>query len=140
MQLLVNAGVFREPTMPVYYLGQMFILGVQVNLILAMFNLLPLPPLDGSGIITGLLPLEAAMRYQELKRYGFALLLALMFLPQFVHGFPDIIGMLAVWPARELMNLFCRPCKDAGHGSRRKIRDFRRTAGSAPTPHPQKRG
>ncbi len=105
LHLLVGAGVFREPTLPVYYLGQLIILGVQVNLILAMFNLLPLPPLDGSGIVTGLLPLQAAMRYQELKRYGFALLLGLMFLPHAVHGFPDVISMLVVWPARELMDL-----------------------------------
>lgn len=102
---LVAAGLFREPTLPIYYLGQMFILGVQVNLVLAMFNLLPLPPLDGSGIVTGLLPLRLAMRYQELKRYGFALLLALIFLPRVVPAFPDLIGLLVVWPARELMDL-----------------------------------
>jgi Zn-dependent protease len=105
LHLLVIGGFFREPTLPVYYLGQMFILGVQVNLILAMFNLLPLPLLDGSGIVTGLLPLRAAMRYQDMKRYGFALLLALIFLPQVIHGFPDLIGLLVVWPARELMDL-----------------------------------
>lgn len=105
LHILVSAGVFREPSLPVYYLGQLFILGVQVNLILAMFNLLPLPPLDGSGIVTGLLPLRAAMRYQELKRYGFALLLGLMFLPHAVRGFPDVIGWLVVVPTRELMDL-----------------------------------
>jgi Zn-dependent protease len=44
LHLLVGAGFFREPTLLVYYLGQLFILGVQVNLMLAMFNLLPLPP------------------------------------------------------------------------------------------------
>ena len=86
------------------YLGQMFIVGVQVNAVLAFFNLLPLPPLDGSGILTGLLPPVAAARYQQFGRYGFAVLLALIFLPQFVHGFPDVIHFLVVWPVHWLMD------------------------------------
>ncbi len=104
LNALIHAGFFREPTTLRMYIGQMFLVGVQVNAVLAFFNLLPLPPLDGSGIVTGLLPQRLALRYQQFNRYGFAILLALIFLPQFIHGFPDIIGTLVVWPVHWLMD------------------------------------
>jgi Zn-dependent protease len=50
-----------------------------INLALAVFNLIPIPPLDGSGILTGLLHGRAAERYERLRPYGFLLLLLLMF-------------------------------------------------------------
>jgi len=105
LHLLVNAGLFREPSLPVYYLGQVFILGVRVNLVLALFNLLPLPPLDGSGIVTGLLPMRLAARYQQLSRYGFAIIFALIFLPQVMSAFPDVISWAVRWPVDWLMDL-----------------------------------
>ena len=104
LNLLIYSGFFREATLWRAFVGQMFLVGVQVNAVLAFFNLLPLPPLDGSGILTGLLPPAAAARYQQFGRYGFAILLALIFLPQFVRGFPDIIGLLVVWPVHWLMD------------------------------------
>ncbi len=57
----------------------MLALGVQLNVGLAVFNLLPVPPLDGSKILAGLLPRSLAYQYARLEPYGFILLLLLIF-------------------------------------------------------------
>jgi Zn-dependent protease len=54
---------------------------VNVNILLAVFNLLPVPPLDGFGFIFGLLPLPAKVALLPLQRYGPLILLAVLFLP-----------------------------------------------------------
>jgi Zn-dependent protease len=51
-----------------------------INLVLGWFNLLPLPPLDGSRVLAYFLPRAAAMRYAQLDRYGLLLLFAFIFL------------------------------------------------------------
>ncbi len=99
LRLLVGLGVFVEYSLWRHYLAEVFLVGVQVNVVLAFFNLLPLPPLDGSGILMGLLPPRAAARYHAFSRYGFAILLALIFLPQVVRGFPNLLGLLVLGPA-----------------------------------------
>jgi Zn-dependent protease len=50
-----------------------------INISLAVFNLIPIPPLDGSGILAGLLSERGAARYERLRPYGFFILLALMY-------------------------------------------------------------
>lgn len=52
--------------------------GVDVNIILAVFNLLPIPPLDGSKIVAWLLPEALADKYLALERYGFLILVLLL--------------------------------------------------------------
>lgn len=52
---------------------------VSLNYALGIFNLLPLPPLDGGKIVESLLPVKAAMRYEQLAQYSFFIILALLF-------------------------------------------------------------
>ncbi len=54
---------------------------VTINLLLAIFNLIPIPPLDGSKIAVALLPYDAARNYQQIEKYGFLILLALLIIP-----------------------------------------------------------
>ncbi len=53
--------------------------GIQVNGMLMLLNLLPLPPLDGGRIAVSLLPGQAAWKFAQIERYGFVILLALLF-------------------------------------------------------------
>jgi Zn-dependent protease len=73
---------------------------VLINIFLALFNLLPIPPFDGSHIVEGLLPRRAAEVYASLRRYGFTLmLLLLVVLPQFIPGF-DVVGRFVQPPVQ----------------------------------------
>ncbi|QLA15429.1 site-2 protease family protein [Desulfolutivibrio sulfoxidireducens] len=58
-------------------LAYMCLAGVTVNLAIGLFNLLPIPPLDGSRIVAGLLPPRAAYGYLRYERYGFFLVILL---------------------------------------------------------------
>ena len=60
----------------VYMIGMA---GININIMLMVLNLLPIPPLDGGHIIISLLPHTAASYYSRLEPYGFYILLALLF-------------------------------------------------------------
>ena len=71
---------------------------LSINIFLALFNLLPIPPFDGSHIVEGLLPREWIPAFDGLRRYGFMLvLLLIVVLPQMVPGF-DPVGRLVLPP------------------------------------------
>ncbi|MGE4552390.1 MAG: site-2 protease family protein [Desulfovibrionaceae bacterium] len=71
-------------------LGSILAFGALINLGLGFFNLIPIPPLDGSNILAGLLPRRAAMRYMSFGRYGFLLVILIVALGQL--GGIDLLG------------------------------------------------
>ena len=60
-------------------LNEVLMASVWINLVLCIFNFLPIPPLDGSKILAGLLPPDMARSYASVERYGFAIILILAF-------------------------------------------------------------
>ncbi|MEZ7911831.1 MAG: site-2 protease family protein [Propionivibrio sp.] len=60
-------------------LAEMARIGINVNIGLMVLNLLPLPPLDGGRIAVSLLPYPLAVRFSQLERWGFPILLVLLF-------------------------------------------------------------
>ena len=66
-----------------FILYSMARVGIFLNILLAVFNLLPIPPLDGSRVISALLPGPLAYKYSQFEQYGFLILLGLMFIGGF---------------------------------------------------------
>ncbi len=77
--LIARVGVMINVefmTLPMIYWG---IAGISINLVLALINLIPIPPLDGSRVVSGILPNRWAWQYNKLERYGFLILLLMLF-------------------------------------------------------------
>ena len=105
--LLLNALLKGSvtPGKSVEFLLKSFSAGVYINIVLAWFNLIPLPPLDGSHILGGLLPPHMAYRYYTLARYGMLVILVLVasglfwkVLGPFVDTTADIMAHIAAVP------------------------------------------
>ena len=78
-------------------LQRMMFIGMWVNTALAFFNLIPIPPLDGSHVLKHLLPPNVGMQYRRLYMLGiFPILIVVWLLPGVVDAF--------LWPQRSLMN------------------------------------
>src|SRR5512137_23971 len=76
-RLGVTIGAGTEAvSLPLIYSG---VAGISINLVLALINLLPIPPLDGRRILTAILPRYWAWQYNRLERYGFIILLLLLY-------------------------------------------------------------
>lgn len=85
-------GGLHEPTQLVVFIAENLKNFLAINIFLALFNLLPIPPFDGSHIMEGLLPRSLAGAYGSLRRYGFLLILVvLVVLPTLIPGF-DLVG------------------------------------------------
>jgi Zn-dependent protease len=79
---------------------------ITINIFLALFNLLPVPPFDGSHIVEGFLPPKAAATYEKLRPIGFPLMLVLLVALPSVSPSLDIVTKLVVPPVRWLTEIY----------------------------------
>ena len=83
-----------------------------VNLVLASFNMLPIPPLDGGRVVTALLPYSLARPYAGLERYGLFIVLGLLFVLPRISPELDVMG----WALRHVVApVFSLLLRAAGH-------------------------
>ncbi len=75
--------------------------GIIVNLLLAFFNLLPVPPLDGSNVLYRFLPYPLSLKYRMLQPYGFFILLILLYL-----GIIDLLFRIFLFPLQRFILRF----------------------------------
>jgi len=79
------------------------------NLVLGLFNLLPIPPLDGGRIAVGVLPLGLARRWAQVERYGIVVVLLVVFLlPHLIPGFDpfgEALDTIVPWAIDLLLRL-----------------------------------
>lgn len=75
---------------------------ITYNLVLAIFNLIPIFPLDGFSILLGVLPAEMAYQFEQTRQWGIFLLFGLLFL----SGYVPIIGSILYEPVGVLTRLF----------------------------------
>ena len=77
--VLVLKYAQMAPDYAAYFLLEMSKVGIMINLVLMVLNLLPLPPLDGGRIAVSLLPMNLAVKLSRLEQYGFIILIVLLF-------------------------------------------------------------
>jgi Zn-dependent protease len=75
---LLGQGSRPPGIYPLEGLALVLFYAVLINTYLAVFNLIPVPPLDGSGVLMGLLPYEAAQRFERIRPFGFIIVLLLI--------------------------------------------------------------
>ncbi len=93
---LIAQGVSAlQPSLRI--MQQMLLFGMSINLVLAFFNLIPIPPLDGSHVLKQLLPPAAGLRYRQLYAFG---IIPIMLVVWLLPGVVDVF----LWPAHWLLS------------------------------------
>ncbi len=99
INILLATAVSQLVRFPISFEVYKFVeAAVFINLLLATFNMIPIPPLDGSRLVMGLLPRELAVPYSRLERYGILIVIFLVYV-----GVVDIVVIPIVeWMGRLL--------------------------------------
>jgi Zn-dependent protease len=85
----LSALIYRSlPGANASLVGLILVSFILINITLGTFNLIPIPPLDGSRVLVGLLPMSMARPYLRMERYGFLIVIGLLY----VGAFDRIIG------------------------------------------------
>ena len=86
----------------------MFAAGITLNIFLAVFNLIPVPPLDGSHVLSALLPAELNERFQQIGFFGILLVILLMRLDPFRNFILTVVTTVRI-PYEIFVNHFVSP-------------------------------
>jgi Zn-dependent protease len=104
LRFIATTGMMPDPHSMLGVFIVMIVFSLQINLALAIFNILPIAPLDGSKILYGILPAGFAKQIYLLERYGPFILIGLIIFGQFTGV--SILGEL-IWPfVKFFRNLF----------------------------------
>ena len=99
--LALGSGAIWAHTELTGDLNTLVVYGITVNIIVGLFNLIPIPPLDGSRIIAGFMPRELYLRWADLDQYGMFAVFGLVFIfnDQFVtlldSGFEHVLRLIS---------------------------------------------
>lgn len=96
--LLARSTPDLQPTLML--VAQMLVYGVGINLVLMLFNLLPIPPLDGSHVMYHLLPPSMGAKYRQVGQYGMLLLIVLL-----ATGMLSTLFFPAAWLTAQMVGI-----------------------------------
>ncbi len=105
------AGIFMEELSAVGIVSIIAYLGMIINVGYAMFNLIPIPPLDGSNILLSVLPQRLAVRYVGIRHYTHYIYLAIIALSWVSPRLLDILLTPFHWLCETVSMLICLPFK-----------------------------
>jgi Zn-dependent protease len=104
--LVATYGSVEEPGGVVKFFVMMLSYVLMINVFVGLFNLIPVPPFDGSHIVEGLLPRGLAAQYARLRNFGFALVLIVIVVLPYIFPSFDPVGAIVDKPYGAMMDMY----------------------------------